>query len=168
LGYGYSAYITVDLVSDKAFNTIFPNEVITFTAVPDSFDNYEFFWNDASVQNGTSNTWSSSKINHLDSVWVIANYLGCTSARSLDTIRVVDFPNAFTPNNDGVNDVFLDGYQLIITNRWGQTLYEGRDGWDGRYKGDKVSPGTYYYIVTLDNITDRKNAIKGTVLLIED
>ena len=158
----------VILTSDKDHNTIFPNEVIMFTALPDSLDNYEFFWNAASVQTGSSNTWSSSKMNGLDSVWVIATNSGCIGARSLDTIHVVDFPNAFTPNNDGVNDLFLNGYQLLVTNRWGQTLYEGREGWDGRYKGEKVSPGTYYYIVTLDNITDRKNAIKGTVLLIED
>lgn len=162
----------VTLTSDKDgnnnFPTAFPNEVVNFTAIPDSFDNYEFFWNGTSVQTGTSNTWSSSKINNLDSVWVIATANGCVGLRSEDTVRIVDFPNAFTPNSDGVNDVFLNGYQLIITNRWGQTLYDGRDGWDGRYKGDKVSPGTYYYIVTLDNITDRKSAIKGTVLLIED
>ena len=163
-----TALPAVTLISDKDHNTIFPNEVINFTAIPDSFDSYEFFWNAASVQTGVMNTWSSSKINDLDSVWVIATDHGCTGLRSLDTVHVVDFPNAFTPNGDGVNDVFLKGYQLIITNRWGQTLYEGREGWDGRYKGDKVSPGTYYYIVTLDNITDRKNAIKGTVLLIEE
>lgn len=163
-----SPLTVVTLTSDKEFNTIFPNEVINFTAVPDTFSNYEFFWNGTSVQNGPLNTWGSSKINNLDSVWVIANNGGCLSARSLDTVYVVDFPNAFTPNNDGVNDVFLKDYDLVITNRWGQTLYQGRDGWDGRYKGDKVSPGTYYYVVMLDNITDRKNAIKGTVLLIED
>lgn len=162
----------VTLISDKDgsnnFPTAFPDEVVNFVAVPDSFDNYEFFWNGTSVQTGESNTWSSSKLQHLDSVWVIATAKGCTGERNIDTIRIVDFPNAFTPNNDGVNDVFLSGYDLIITNRWGQTLYTGRTGWDGRYKGDKVSPGTYYYIVMLDNITDRKNAIKGTVLLIED
>ena len=164
----YAQVVIDTLMSDKNYHTIFPNEVINFYAVPDSFSNYEFFWNGTSVQIGESNRWSSSKINNLDSVWVIATDNGCVSERNKVTVLVVDFPNAFTPNGDDRNDVFLDGYQLIITNRWGQTIYEGRDGWDGRYKGDKVSPGTYYYIVTLDNITDRKNAIKGTVLLIED
>lgn len=162
-------HVVIDtLSSDKPNNIIFPNEVINFTAVPDTFANYEFFWNGTSVQNGVSPTWGSSKIQDQDSVWVIATDNGCTSSRSQVLVRVVDFPNAFTPNNDGVNDVFLKGYDLVITNRWGQTIYQGTDGWDGKYKGDKVSPGTYYYIVMLDNITDRKNAIKGTVLLIEE
>lgn len=162
-------HVVIDtLESDKPNNIIFPNEVINFTAVPDTFANYEFFWNGTSVQNGVSPTWGSSKIQDQDSVWVIATDNGCSSSRSQVLVRVVDFPNAFTPNNDGVNDIFLKGYDLVITNRWGQTIYQGTDGWDGKYKGDKVSPGTYYYIVMLDNITDRKNAIKGTVLLIEE
>lgn len=158
----------VYLTSDKPYNTIFPNELITFTAVPDSFDNYEFFLNGSSVQNGPGFTWASSKLSDLDVVSVLATFKGCSTEKADSAVHVIDFPNAFTPNQDGVNDVFLKNYDLVITNRWGQTLYQGRDGWDGRYKGDKVSPGTYYYIVTLDNITDRKNAIKGTVLLIED
>jgi gliding motility-associated-like protein len=158
----------VTLTSDKDNNTIFPNEVINFTALPDSLSNYEFFWNETSVQSSNLNTWASSKLNDLDSIWVIATNNGCASERSVGIVRVVDFPNAFTPNEDGKNDVFLKGYDLIIVNRWGQELYQGRDGWDGKYNGDKVSPGTYYYVVTLDNITDRKSAIKGTVLLIED
>lgn len=158
----------VTLTSDKENNTIFPNEVITFTALPDSLNSYEFFWNETSVQSGSLNTWASSKLNDLDSIWVIATNESCVSVRSEGLVRVVDFPNAFTPNEDGKNDVFLKGYDLTIVNRWGQELYRGRDGWDGKYQGDKVSPGTYYYVVTLDNITDRKSAIKGTVLLIED
>lgn len=163
-----NAQPVVYLTSDKPYNIIFPNELINFTAVPDSFDSYEFFLNGSSVQNGPGNTWGSSKLNDLDVVSVSAVFKGCAAEKVDSAVHVIDFPNAFTPNTDGVNDVFLKNYDLVITNRWGQTLYQGRDGWDGRYKGDKVSPGTYYYVVMLDNITDRKNAIKGTVLLIED
>jgi gliding motility-associated-like protein len=83
-------------------------------------------------------------------------------------VNVRDFPNAFTPNNDGRNDVFLKNYDLVVLNRWGQELYRGVDGWDGTFDGKKVSPGTYFYILTLDNITERQNVIKGTVLLIQD
>lgn len=159
----------VTITSDKDDNTIFPNEMLTFTAQPDSFANYAWYWNGTLAHNGPENTFASNKFNDLDSVWVIVTAKnGCESLRAEDTVHVVDFPNAFTPNTDGTNDVFLKGYDLVILNRWGQELFKGKDGWDGRYKGDKVSPGTYYYIVTLQRITDRKNEIKGTVLLIED
>ena len=77
-------------------------------------------------------------------------------------------PNFVSINNDGRNDIFLKDYDLVVVNRWGQKMYEGKDGWDGTYNGEKVSPGTYYYVVTLVDITDRPNIIKGNVLLIQE
>lgn len=159
---------TVTLSSDKDANTIFPQEVLTFTASPSGYSNYEFFVNGQSVQNGSSNTFASSKFSDKDTVTVVATDNGCNSLTDLQVVKVVDFPNAFTPNNDGTNDVYLKNYDLVIMNRWGQQLYKGHDGWDGTFNGTKVSPGTYFYIVTLKDITDRENTIKGTVLLIQD
>ncbi|MBL7777158.1 MAG: gliding motility-associated C-terminal domain-containing protein [Chitinophagales bacterium] len=158
----------VTLTSDHPGNIIFQNEVLIFTALPDTFASYQFFWNGNVAQNGVQNTFASSSFNDGDSVWVIATQFGCVSHKSIGYVKVVDFPNAFTPNADGVNDVFLKGYDLVILNRWGQELYRGFDGWDGRYNGQKVSPGTYYYVVQLPDITDRLTTIKGNVLLIED
>jgi gliding motility-associated-like protein len=67
-------------------------------------------------------------------------------------------PNAFTPNNDGLNDVFNvstecipQKYAIKIYNRWGSLVYEGIDlhtGWDGTYKGVQVPEGVYF--VTID------------------
>lgn len=70
----------------------------------------------------------------------------------------LEFPNAFSPNGDGINDVYKakEGYQSIIEfrariyNRWGQKLYEWTDpagGWDGRYNGSDVKQGVYYVLV---------------------
>jgi gliding motility-associated-like protein len=58
--------------------------------------------------------------------------------------------NAFTPHNqDGLNDTFGAGYDLIIFNRFGVALFKEKainnNGWDGRYKGKLVAPGVYYY-----------------------
>lgn len=158
----------VTLTSDHENNIIFENEVLIITALPDTFDRYDFYVNGLPVQSDVINTYASSSYHDKDSVWVIVTEGACTSLRADTIVRVVDFPNAFTPNTDGRNDVFLKNYDLVILNRWGQELYRGVDGWDGRYKGDKVSPGTYFYVVQLADITDRKTTIKGTVLLIED
>jgi len=75
-------------------------------------------------------------------------------------------PNAFTPDNDGVNDVYLKnmGYDFIIINRWGQQMYEGSAGWDGTYNGEEVASGTYFYIITLSNGEE----LKGPVTLIRN
>ncbi|MBR5747832.1 MAG: gliding motility-associated C-terminal domain-containing protein [Prevotella sp.] len=66
-------------------------------------------------------------------------------------------PNAFSPNNDRINDVFkAKSYQNIVEfhayifNRWGQKLYEWTnidEGWDGTYRGKDVKQGTYFVLV---------------------
>ncbi len=63
-------------------------------------------------------------------------------------------PNAFTPNGDGLNDVFrpagtgLHNYRLEIYNRWGHTLFVTEDflqGWDGYFKGEPSQEDVYSY-----------------------
>jgi gliding motility-associated-like protein len=63
-------------------------------------------------------------------------------------------PSAFSPNNDGMNDVFrtmnsdLTKYRLLIFNRWGEKVFESEDpadGWDGRFKGFPQDIGVYVY-----------------------
>ncbi|MBX2933715.1 MAG: gliding motility-associated C-terminal domain-containing protein [Ferruginibacter sp.] len=66
------------------------------------------------------------------------------------------FPNAFTPNNDGTNDVYKPGYkgrllffELTIFNRYGQTVYRTKDpdaGWNGNFNNNKPLPGSYVWI----------------------
>ncbi|MCS6933805.1 MAG: gliding motility-associated C-terminal domain-containing protein [Chitinophagales bacterium] len=158
----------VQLTSDHPGNIIFQNEVLVWIAVPDTFEHYEFYWNGNLAQSDSLHTFAGSNFQDGDSVWVIATHAGCVTNKSIGYVKVVEFPNAFTPNGDGVNDLFLKGYDLVILNRWGQELYRGTDGWDGRFNGKKVSPGTYYYVVQLPDITDRLTTIKGNVLLIED
>lgn len=70
----------------------------------------------------------------------------------------VYIPNVFTPNNDEVNDVFsivgenISKIECQIFNRWGEKLFtwDSIDGfWDGAYKGNKVSDGTYFYVARI-------------------
>ncbi len=72
--------------------------------------------------------------------------------------NVLNMPSAFTPNSDGKNDIYKVHGQNIksmygkIFNRWGQKLYEWHDintGWDGKYKGNDVPPGAYFYVVSV-------------------
>jgi gliding motility-associated-like protein len=77
-------------------------------------------------------------------------------------------PNVFSPNGDGVNDVFKieglqQGDQVAIYNRWGVKIYEFtniNDTWDGRTTaGEKCSTGVYYYYVKLKNAENKKGFI---------
>ena len=70
----------------------------------------------------------------------------------------LEFPNAFSPNDDQINDTFkpkqyqnIEEFHAYIFNRWGQKLYEwddvAADGWDGTYNGKPVKQGTYFILV---------------------
>jgi gliding motility-associated-like protein len=84
-------------------------------------------------------------------------------------------PNAFTPNGDGENDVFLvygaglKSVNMKVFNRWGEKIFDSQNqwlGWDGRYKGELVQPGVYTYIVEVTYLNDKKRQKNGTVTLI--
>jgi gliding motility-associated-like protein len=88
---------------------------------------------------------------------------------------IVYIPNIFSPNADGINDVFLfyaNGVKEVyytIYNRWGEKVFESRDitvGWDGTYKGKLAPEGVYVYYIqfTFLNFTQEKR--KGSVTLV--
>ncbi|MFB6306042.1 MAG: gliding motility-associated C-terminal domain-containing protein, partial [Flavobacteriales bacterium] len=83
---------------------------------------------------------------------------GCKFIDSLQ-LKVIDnfkLPNVFSPNNDGMNDVYkvtadaFSNYNIIIKNRWGQTIYSHKKGepfWNGKTKaGNKADEGTYFVV----------------------
>lgn len=86
----------------------------------------------------------------------------------------LEFPNAFTPNGDGINDIFKakEGYKSIVSfeaavfSRWGKKLYEWRDldgGWDGRSGGHDVPDGAYYLVVKARGADGRNYNIKKVI-----
>jgi gliding motility-associated-like protein len=85
-------------------------------------------------------------------------------------------PNAFSPNGDGLNDVFRPvgiTYQKLsvfkVFNRYGNEVYSGTDpaqGWDGTYKGKPCEAGTYYYLIALVYPDGRTQSYKGDLTLI--
>ena len=95
---------------------------------------------------------------------------------SISTSKL-DFPNAFSPNGDGTNDIYrakpeyqsIVEFRAIIYNRWGQKLFEWTDpddGWDGTYKGSPVKQGVYYCHVVAKGADGRRYNIKTDVNLL--
>lgn len=90
--------------------------------------------------------------------------------------RLLFIPNAFTPNGDGINDVFkivnLEQEELIqfkVFNKWGTVLYESstRDAyWDGTYKGKLQETGEYGYVIQIKYPYSNKiKEYRGTISL---
>lgn len=86
----------------------------------------------------------------------------------------LEFPNAFTPNGDGYNDVLKakDGYQSIVKfeaavfNRWGTKLYSWNrldGGWDGKMNGKTVRDGVYFLVVNAKGADGRKYNLRKTI-----
>lgn len=84
-------------------------------------------------------------------------------------------PNAFTPNGDGNNDMFMVYGQDIKTaslkvfNRWGELVFESNNqfsGWDGTYKGQPAPTSVYTYVAEITYLNNTATDRKGTVNLI--
>lgn len=89
----------------------------------------------------------------------------------------LDFPNAFSPNGDGINDTYKakEGYQSIvefqatIVNRWGQKIYSWDDPsgeWDGTFNGKPVKEGTYFVYVKAKGADGHEYHIRRDVNLL--
>jgi gliding motility-associated-like protein len=112
----------------------------------------------------------------------LINSAGCESEFTLE-LCIVPFteifgPNAFSPNNDGLNDVFFfSAYgtkelRLLIYNRWGELVYETNDpsengGWDGTFKGEDMPEGVYLYKLLYSGLTETERGVqKGAIHLL--
>ncbi len=84
-------------------------------------------------------------------------------------------PNAFTPNGDGISDVFkvygndITKFELIIISRSGQIVYTSKninEGWDGNSKGSPALTGIYVYTLKYTNELNTEQIITGHITLI--
>ena len=87
---------------------------------------------------------------------------------------MLEMPNAFSPNGDGVNDIYkaksnhrsIVEFHAYIFNRWGQKLFDWtniNEGWDGTVHGKPVKDGTYFVLVKAKGADGRDYNIKKDV-----
>jgi gliding motility-associated-like protein len=104
---------------------------------------------------------------------------GCTASDDI-TLTVIPYcvkpMIAFTPNSDGINDLWLitNGNCLIsakaqVFNRYGAKVFEANDyknNWNGTYEGKPVPDGTYYYVITYKLVNGKTVFEKGNVTIL--
>lgn len=114
---------------------------------------------------------------------IVLHTSGCTDTATvtIPILPIVDFymPNAFTPNNDGINDEFipvgrffgLKSYTFSIWNRWGDRIFATNDyqeGWNGQRNntGEISPPGVYAYTIDYLDAFGKEKSLKGHCTLI--
>jgi gliding motility-associated-like protein len=109
----------------------------------------------------------ASESNDANSVFTarVEDLNGCKAFREYKFECITFIPQVFTPDNDGINDVFMPGNRVIIFDRLGIVIYEGLDGWDGTYKGKNAPSDIYFYkiIYMENNITKMKTGYIGLI-----
>ena len=179
---GLNALFTPDPSEGPMGTTFTFNDQSSFTTAPiDSWtwylpDNTITNFTDASIANefGPPGTYQVTL--------VVADTNGCFHDYTLDVIVTNEFhlPNVFTPNGDGVNEVFemkadvFESFEIVIMNRWGNVVHNRKDAtgtylWDGLTQGgEHVADGVYFYRLT-GTLTDGSIGEKhGSVTVIEN
>lgn len=108
----------------------------------------------------------------------VTDQYGC---KAVDSIKLtpsasaccnhVFIPNAFSPDNNGLNDLFitkteieLSNFKFSIFNRWGEKLWQTNNyfsGWNGLYKGEPQLIGTYFYTLEYECLFNKKKYNKS-------
>jgi gliding motility-associated-like protein len=140
-----------------------------------SFPNAAYLWQDGSVQPQYTVTQPG-----IYSVQV-GNFCGTTSSAAIVNFENCGcsffIPKAFTPDNNGNNDVFKPSYQCLFTNysfkifnRYGHVVFSTVNpsaAWDGMFKNQQQPIGAYVWLLQyIDKLSGRSRIQKGTVLLI--
>ena len=139
---------------------------------------YNYTWNTTPPQN-------TDRIDNLTYGYYVVNIVDANGCKVSDQVYIkpgnccdqVFIPNAFTPNGDGVNDVFkvtttagIDLLQFGVYDRWGNKVWSSIDykaSWDGTYQGKTENLDTFYYIFWYICLTDgQKYMRKGDLLLL--
>jgi len=186
--------------SDQAFVTITINTKPTADFEADPYEttmlnpqiNFDNFSTDANFYNWTFGDGESSTVTNPSHIYkedgtyvitLIARHAnGCKDTVSKEVIIEPEYhfyiPNAFTPNNDGMNDIFtaegeeIKQFSMQIFNRWGDLIFQTTDleqGWDGTANGsDEVSmTGVYVYKIKLRDWQGLYHNFTGHVSLLK-
>ncbi|MBW8685417.1 DUF7948 domain-containing protein [Chitinophaga rhizophila] len=175
--------------------TVFPPPTADFAYTPNTpTENTPTTFSNQSSPDAISFSWEfgdglgSTEVNPVhqynrtgvyDVYLVSTNSAGCTDTAhkqvSAIVIPLFDIPSAFSPNRDGVNDVFLvrgfgiARFNMKIYNRWGQMVFETNDaliGWDGSFKGSIQPMDAYAFVINVE-FSDGTSATKnGSVTLL--
>jgi len=171
-----------EISANPLVTSIFEPE-ITFTDLSSNGINCSLLFGDGNTFSGcnfgtTTHTYSTYGM--FQATQILMNGTGCTDTFRLDIEIKPEYryfvPNAFTINNDGLNEIFAPSimgvrdYDFSIFDRWGKKIFETNSlnhGWDGTFKGDPCQQDVYVYkIKYIDEVDNKYYSHLGRVALL--
>jgi len=132
---------------------------------------------DGSIQQNPTHTYADT--GHYTVQQIVINQYGCqdTSEQIVPILAEFVFfiPNAFTPNGNGNNDIFMgegEGikeFNMYVFDRWGNLIFESHNpqvGWDGTIGGTKCQEDVYVYRFIILDVLNEEHRYVGHVSLI--
>lgn len=171
----------VDTPHIKADETTPGTLVFSWDPVPDATGylvsvNGGAYTDPSSGTTGTTHTVSAQMVDSVTLTVVALGALNCENNNNSLTVKIkadpIFIPNAFTPNGDGLNDIFkpegktIAALDIMVFTQWGELIFHSNTlgtGWDGRFNGKPQPSGVYMYTIRViqndKTVITRKGAI---------
>lgn len=155
------------------------NSTVNFIDQSQNGIKWEWYFGDGKLSGERSPSYLYSDIGKYTVKFIVTNIAGCVSEFT-DEVLVTPFfiPSGFTPNGDGLNEVFFDpgfnlevaALDLTVWNKWGEKIFQTDNmhkPWTGFDKNGKPAPmGTYVYTLKVLTKANKKFAMDGTITLV--
>lgn len=156
-------------------------ELIFESEISDEFIAWEWHFGDGKKSSEKDPIHVFEKAGLFEVTLTAFDIYGCSSIEK-NTVQVnvpedmIVIPNAFTPNGDGLNDLFIPkmnavtNFSMEVFNTWGERMYistsQNQEGWDGTYRGQSLPAGNYLYKITYTNSAGENQSRSGGITLI--
>jgi gliding motility-associated-like protein len=162
---------------------IYIGQSTTLHAIPSNISSNYSWIPSNSLNNSNSTDPISTPLTTTNYQVTVTDENGCSNSDSVKVtvLQIICdepqlfLPNAFSPNNDGENDVlfvrgnFIETMYLAVYNRWGELVFESNDrlkGWDGKFKDQLVDPGVFVYYLEITCFNQENYFKKGNITVI--
>ncbi|MCX8079940.1 MAG: PKD domain-containing protein [Bacteroidia bacterium] len=162
--------------------SIFEPDFYFVSTTPDNnITHWYYDFGDGMTSSGFKNTSHSYQEPGTYSVTqTVTNSFGCSASLTKTVLVWPEFrfwiPNAFSPDQNGLNDIFkpfvigVENYKFYVFNRWGEIVYKTQnrqEGWDGTFRGKKCKSDVYAWLIEFKNIISGKPEVRtGHVMLL--
>ena len=160
-------------------NANIDNPNILFVNESSNIENTKWDLGDSTIIQNELEFWHTySDTGTYKLIYLVNNNSNCIDSATATVIIYpvyqIFIPSAFSPNNDGINDLFKveiighKEYTMIIYNKWGEIIFQEKNGiWDGKRKNNVMQDGAYTYCILGNDFKDKPFNHTGTVSLIK-